>query len=263
MTTNESTDTVRTWLNRTYILPILNDGEWYSKAKEHLKANSRFGFNRDTTQTILKIERENGDDLDTAQVEWLKNTLCYRFIRNQNGPYPSTFVNTSDTSDPPLNRKTSQATIKSTNASIYTQYLIASKVWKDNASMFIKGHDIADFVDYSNRCLDIRTKELDLESLTPTERSQILAELRQFAIDKYLPKETNIMNTTPFSTKQYVFGIEVSTMTEDQLIDSIKKIEKEIAELSTVKIISTKVKQNIGKLHEALRSIVAILDAKA
>ncbi|MBX9922240.1 MAG: hypothetical protein K2Y33_20805 [Mycolicibacterium frederiksbergense] len=68
--------------------------------------------------------------------------------------------------------------------------------------------------------------------------------------------------TTAFETKHYVFGQDVSNMTEGQLTDAIKRIENEIADLKTVKTKSTKITAKIAELNAMLAKVVEVLDAK-
>lgn len=79
-------------------------------------------------------------------------------------------------------------------------------------------------------------------------------------------KEEPIMalpNTTlAFQTKHYIYGADVEQMSDAQLIDAIKKIEAEIADLASVKTKSTKVKAKIDELQAMLKSVVEVLDAK-
>lgn len=65
-----------------------------------------------------------------------------------------------------------------------------------------------------------------------------------------------------FETKHYVFGQDVSNMTEGQLVDAIKRIENEIADLKTVKTKSTKITAKIAELNVMLAKVVEVLDAK-
>lgn len=74
-------------------------------------------------------------------------------------------------------------------------------------------------------------------------------------------KET-IMYDIAFETKTYVFGTDVTTMSEEQLIDSIKKVEKEIDNLKQVKTSSKKIESKIATLESMLTSIVTVLDNK-
>lgn len=65
-----------------------------------------------------------------------------------------------------------------------------------------------------------------------------------------------------FETKHYVFGQDVGNMTEGQLVDAIKRIENEIADLKTVKTKSTKIAAKIAELNAMLAKVVEVLDAK-
>lgn len=81
------------------------------------------------------------------------------------------------------------------------------------------------------------------------------------------PEQTEsetIMNTTTpaFQTKHYIFGQDVSTMSTSQLIDSIKRVEKEIADLKAVATTSTKIGSMVEDLTSMLAKIVEVLDAQ-
>lgn len=73
-------------------------------------------------------------------------------------------------------------------------------------------------------------------------------------------KETIMSNSVAFETKSYIFGTDASSMNEDQLIESIKKVEKEIENLKSVKTKSKKIESKIANLEKMLVSIVEILD---
>lgn len=76
-------------------------------------------------------------------------------------------------------------------------------------------------------------------------------------------KITNPVQMAPaFETKNYIFGNEVSGMSEDALISAIKRVEEQIADLKAVKTKSTKIAANIAKLQDQLASIVAELDKR-
>ena len=81
------------------------------------------------------------------------------------------------------------------------------------------------------------------------------------------PEQTEsetIMNTTTpaFQTKHYIFGQDVSAMSTSQLIDSIKRVEKEIADLKAVATTSTKIGAMVEDLTSMLAKIVEVLDAQ-
>lgn len=78
------------------------------------------------------------------------------------------------------------------------------------------------------------------------------------------PESETIMNTTTpaFQTKHYIFGQDVSTMSTSQLIDSIKRVEKEITDLKAVATTSTKIGAMVEDLTSMLAKIVEVLDAQ-
>lgn len=72
-----------------------------------------------------------------------------------------------------------------------------------------------------------------------------------------------VNNTTPaFETKHFVFGMDVANMTPGQLLEAIKKIENEIAEMKLVKSKSEFIKRRIAELEGMLAKVVEVLDAK-
>ncbi len=78
-------------------------------------------------------------------------------------------------------------------------------------------------------------------------------------------KEKSIMQTNPntaFETKTIIFGQDSASMSEQQLIDAIKRVEGEIAKLKEVKTTSKKIAANIAELQGQLDAIVAVLDAR-
>jgi hypothetical protein len=76
-------------------------------------------------------------------------------------------------------------------------------------------------------------------------------------------KITNPVKMAPaFETKNYIFGNDVEHMSEEALIQAIKRVEEQITDLKAVKTKSTKIAANIAKLQEQLDSIVAELDKR-
>lgn len=78
------------------------------------------------------------------------------------------------------------------------------------------------------------------------------------------PQEEPAMNqTTPaFQTRHFVYGMDVDNMSAGQLIEAIKKIEAEIADLKLVKSKSEHIKKRIAELEDMLAKVVQVLDAK-
>lgn len=77
-------------------------------------------------------------------------------------------------------------------------------------------------------------------------------------------QEQTMNNTTlAFNTVHYVFGVDVSKMSDPELIDAIRKVEAQIAELKTVKSASKKIAAKIDELETMLASIIKHLDGEA
>lgn len=78
-------------------------------------------------------------------------------------------------------------------------------------------------------------------------------------------KETMTITANPtvaIETKTIIFGQDAATMSEQQLIDAIKRVEGDIAKLKEVKTKSKKIAANITELEANLAAIVAVLDAR-
>ena len=69
--------------------------------------------------------------------------------------------------------------------------------------------------------------------------------------------------TTPaFETRHFVYGLDVANMSAGQLIDAIKRIEAEIADLKGVKAKSEHIKKRIAELEAMMAKVVEVLDTK-
>lgn len=76
-------------------------------------------------------------------------------------------------------------------------------------------------------------------------------------------EDTQMNSTaTAFETKHFVFGSDISTLSSNQLIDAIKKVEAEIADLKSVKTKSKHITERVKELEDMLGKIVEALDAK-
>jgi len=74
--------------------------------------------------------------------------------------------------------------------------------------------------------------------------------------------QENNMASIEIKNITFINNVDVTTLTDEQLIDSIKNLEAEIAGLQAVKTESTKVKAKIAALEDTLTKVVAILDAR-
>lgn len=68
--------------------------------------------------------------------------------------------------------------------------------------------------------------------------------------------------STPFEVITFVYGSDVKSMSEEQLIDSIKRAEADIAKLNVVKTASKKLEAKKAELQAAIDKMVEALDAK-
>lgn len=79
-------------------------------------------------------------------------------------------------------------------------------------------------------------------------------------------QETNMAETkreVAFTTVTYVYGKDVRTMDQDELIEAIKKVEGEIGNLKEVKTKSKTIGERITSLETMLAQIVTVLDGEA
>jgi len=69
--------------------------------------------------------------------------------------------------------------------------------------------------------------------------------------------------TTPaFETKHFVYGVETSILSDNELITTIKDLEAAIKALNDVKTASTRIKIKIEQLDQQRLAIAALLDAR-
>jgi hypothetical protein len=75
-------------------------------------------------------------------------------------------------------------------------------------------------------------------------------------------KEKPMSNTVEIKTITYINNVDVTKMSDEQLIDAIKTIENEMAALKAVKTKSTKITIKINEALHTLSKVVAILDGR-
>jgi hypothetical protein len=75
-------------------------------------------------------------------------------------------------------------------------------------------------------------------------------------------KETPMSNKVIFKTVTFINNVDVNTLTEEQLIDAVKTIEREIADLKSVATQSKKIAAKIADAEATLAKVVKVLDAK-
>jgi hypothetical protein len=75
-------------------------------------------------------------------------------------------------------------------------------------------------------------------------------------------QEQPVSNQITIANKTYINNVDVTTMSDDQLIDAIKKVEKEIEDLGSVKTKSKKIEAKVSEANETLNKLVTLLDAR-
>lgn len=66
----------------------------------------------------------------------------------------------------------------------------------------------------------------------------------------------------PIQQITYVFGKDVETMSEEELINTIKSVEQEVINLTSVKTKSAKIALRISEHKETLQTLAKLLDNK-
>jgi len=75
-------------------------------------------------------------------------------------------------------------------------------------------------------------------------------------------KEIPVSKKIIIANVTFINNVDVTTMKEDQLIDAIKTIEAEIADLKAVKTKSAKIAAKIAEAQDTLTKVVEILDSR-
>lgn len=182
---------------------------------------------------------------------------------------------------------------------LYHQYVIPivnDGVWYRKAGHYISAKDGERFVNETWPWLRSLRDKLGEEKHTPEERayiylhaweyhggqgvellrllnatSQLAPPLQQMLVARQQPEPqkeepvnptTNTAAATAFETRHFVYGTDVNQLGESQLIDAIKRLESEIADLKSVKTKSTKLAAKIKDLESMLAKVVEVLDAK-
>lgn len=121
-------------------------------------------------------------------------------------------------------------------------------------------------------------REHELKPLTYRDMDFLIKLIREhYAVDPY-ETATTIVSTNPtpvptkeqptmsnqpaFQTKHFVYGSDIKMLSDAELIDAIKNVEKEIDNLRAVKSESKKITQKIDELDKQRLAIIEQLDAR-
>lgn len=75
-------------------------------------------------------------------------------------------------------------------------------------------------------------------------------------------QENEMSNQITIVNKTLINGVDVTIMSDEQLIDAIKKVEKEVEELKSVKTKSKKIAAKIDEANKTLTALVELLDGR-
>lgn len=75
-------------------------------------------------------------------------------------------------------------------------------------------------------------------------------------------QEIPMSNKVEFKTVTYINNVDVTTLSDEQLIDAVKTIENEISDLGAVKTKSKKIEAKIAEAQTTLAKVVEVLDAR-
>lgn len=76
------------------------------------------------------------------------------------------------------------------------------------------------------------------------------------------PQEKTVSNQITIQNKTFINGVDVAGMSDEQLIDAIKKVEKEVEELNSVKTKSKKITAKVEQAQATLAQLVELLDGR-
>lgn len=101
-----------------------------------------------------------------------------------------------------------------------------------------------------------RLMQLAEQCATPTTLSEPTEEIPMN------PTTATNVSAVAFETRHLVYGRNVDSLTESELISAIKQVEGEIADLKAVKTKSSRITAKVKELEEMLTKIVEVLDKK-
>jgi hypothetical protein len=135
-----------------------------------------------------------------------------------------------------------------------------------NRSSFTTSNDEAEYNYQLNRLLD-HDYTLTFRGVAPKRFSsnpcaEILISQPQPCVLAEPEKEIPVSKKIIIANVTFINNVDVTTMKEDQLIDAIKTIEAEIADLKAVKTKSAKIAAKIAEAQETLTKVVEILDSR-
>lgn len=236
------------FLESQVIPTFQNDGQFYNATQRYVDADNFDGFRSYYSNAQTRVL---GSDLRGALGMYDRAYVCARLWAERGGSLDA------------IRLACSQAGL---NAS----YLRAAKSVFEQMTKPVYDSKLCDpkFYDPKLSTAVAETGQSVLSTITDTTGG--LSGIYTHAINNFpINKDEPTMNPTtansatiPFETKHYVYGRLLETMQQNELIDAIKQIEAEIADLKAVKTKSTTIAAKVKELEEMLAKVVGVLDAR-
>lgn len=222
-------------LTEQYIWSLENDASFVRLSKDSARRGLFAEFRRRVGQKLKPIREMVGESESYAINGYEWSFLYLELWKRMGGPgFPSLFNTSNDLAE---------FTYQVERAATVDMFWAFSDGFRPEAKQF-------------NPCA-----EIPLGNLQPCALQEPEGKLSMN--DHTTGKIANPVKMAPaFETKNYIFGNDVETMSEEALIQAIKRVEEQISDLKTVKTKSVKISANITKLQEQLALIVAELDAR-
>ena len=212
----------------SYIIAIQNEITWYYNAKMAVNQNNFGKFRRLCDIEINHLSNENNENLSSMECAYIGFELWLS-----------------------LGGKPEQCLTDPGTLSQQYAYLV------DNANANAKSTDLMDIAKTTISTIDQMFFYADAISILEHPANLYTISQKEHTM--------NTITTNPsaaIETKIVIFGQDAETMTEQQLIDAIKRVEGDIAKLKEVKTKSKKIAANIYDLETQLNAIVAVLDER-
>jgi hypothetical protein len=86
--------------------------------------------------------------------------------------------------------------------------------------------------------------------------------IQPFVTEETTMKTTQDLNKQAFARVNYIYGVAVDQLSDDQLVAAIRRTELEIKSLQEITTESKKIRKQISKMQQNLGKIVAVLDSR-
>lgn len=156
-----------------------------------------------------------------------------------------------------------------------------SKAWLQKSCSYDSSQEMpgANYIEVLSHFLNLWAEEIN-DSLEPAKEDPYSENLKEeistlspsavehfkkvsdelFAINS--TTETDMSTQPLYEQRHYLKGVDMNTLSDDEVIAKISEIEDEIKRLSKIKTKSTKITEQLKTLDKALEDVVTVLDAR-